>query len=100
MKKNKKSNKILLTLIFTLFLIVVGQLYLMNNIDSYNYTVERLISQYNTYNVKNQNLQGEISSNQSLISIKNNLLKKGYKNVNNVNYNPSNAYSFNVSSSK
>ena len=98
MKKNKKSNKILLTLIFTLFLIVVGQLYLMNNIDSYNYTVERLISQYNTYNVKNQNLQGEISSNQSLISIKNNLLKKGYKNVNNVNYTPSNAYSFNVSS--
>ena len=98
MKKNKKSNKILITLIFTLFLVVVGQLYLMNNIDSYNYTVENLISKYNIYNVKNQTLQGEISSNQSILSIKSSLLKKGYKNVNNINYTPSNAYSFNVAS--
>ncbi len=92
MKKNNKSNKLLTTLIFTLFLIVVGQLYLMNNIDSYNYSVQNLVSEYNAYNIKNQNLQGEISSNQSILSL------KGNKANSKVNYVPSNSYSFNVSS--
>lgn len=92
MKKNSKSNKLLITLIFTLFLIVVGQLYLMNNIDSYNYSVENLVSEYNSYNIKNQNLQGEISSNQSILSL------KGNSANGKVDYVPSNSYSFNVSS--
>jgi hypothetical protein len=92
MKKNNKSNKLLITLIFTLFLIVVGQLYLMNNIDSYNYSVQNLVSEYNSYNIKNQNLQGEISSNQSILSL------KGNSANGKVNYVPSNSYSFNVSS--
>ena len=64
MKRNnvKKSNKILVLLIFMLFVLVAGQLYLMNNIDSYNYKVESLVNQYNSINIKNQNLQSEISS--------------------------------------
>ena len=92
MKKNNKSNKLLTMLIFTLFLIVVGQLYLMNNIDSYNYSVQNLVSEYNSYNIKNQNLQGEISSNQSILTLRRN------NSNGKVNYVPYNSYSFNVSS--
>lgn len=102
MKRNniKKSNKILVLLIFMLFILVAGQLYLMNNIDSYNYKVESLVNQYNSINIKNQDLQSEISSTQSIINVKNSVLKKGYRNIGNVNYLPSNAYSFNINSKK
>ncbi len=98
MKENKKSNNLVIILIVFLFTLIVGQLYLMNNIDSYSYNVQNLVSEYNSLNIKNQNLQTEISSNQSIVNIRNNVLGKGYKNVNNINYLPQNAYSFNIAS--
>ncbi len=101
MKRNKKTtklNKLLNLMIVVLIMVVAGQLYLMNKIDLASIRVSNLVSQYTSVNIQNQTLQGEVSSAQSIMAIKNTVLKNGYKSVKSVQYVPGGTYSFNLGS--
>ncbi len=101
MKRNKKTtklNKLLNLMIVVLIMVVAGQLYLMNKIDLASIQVSNLVSQYSAINIQNQTLQGEVSSAQSIMAIKNTVLKNGYKSIKSVQYVPGGTYSFNLGS--
>ena len=95
--KNKKSNKILLVLVFCLFVVIVLQFYLMNSIDTYDSKVGNMVSQYETLSQSNQTLQQKISTTESLSNIQSSLVKKGYKNAKTGANLPQGTYTFNVS---
>ena len=84
-------------LLFGIFVVIVLQFYLMNNIDTYDGLVGNMVSKYETLSQSNQLLQQKISSSQSLSNIESYLVNKGYKQVKNGSTLPSGTYTLNVS---
>ncbi len=95
-KNNKKSNKFLLIMIFSIFVVIVLQFYLMNSIDTYDSLVGNMVSKYETLSESNQTLQQKISTTQSIANIESSLVKKGYKNAKTGANLPQATYTFNI----